>query len=796
MVVKMASSRVPFFVLSCVSRSQWMISLPKSILNPAPISLAVRVSCLALAVALVGCSGDARQPVVPESAPPSPAKQTANSETQPDSIPSAKKQERPALPIREDAARAENSDSTEELFAALLKSDPATDISPELLNENPGYVGQQACAECHKARHAEFQETRHAKACWNAELGPMPPGFAGIPLTFPGRTDGSEFRMSRTSEGYQFTTIRHETRQDRRLASPIGFIFGSGGVADEVYFTWRGNFIHELPVSWLGPKKSWGLQDFADPNDKEDFSRLGSARCFECHTTWFQHVKGSFNEFRPESFLTGVSCERCHGPGREHVDFHLANRQVKQGHSIVVPSKLPRDRQIDVCAQCHSNAIMHRTPLFAFKPGDNLEDHFRQLKATGYENDHAADQTKYMKQSRCFQESESLTCTTCHNPHHNTSPEISGEQSCAKCHARTDCHAQESLPTEVRGECVKCHMPRYNRIAVKFHTADEPYVFPVRPVQHRIGIYPNATQEVLRNHYLRQSDQESKDRASQIENDLIQSWLKESEALAEDQRILAALGAAREAERIQPTPAVQSRVADLVQHQQRMEKARFDANKLVLRREFEAAKQALTAIIEEEPRNSFAQGRLGTLLAATGEMKEAIQHLKLVEKYNPDDPSGENMLGTLASLQKDDAEAAEHFRHADEIYPSSDDIQHRWGMALLKQNKWAEAAEHLQQAFEISPRHAGTALAISLCREKLGDASGAVQFARLAARQGELKDLESLTRLADAYEFQGAQDKGLIVLQHALHLADAQGTKEFENLSERVKRLRDSAKKP
>src|SRR5262245_1402288 len=43
---------------------------------------------------------------------------------------------------------------------------------------NPGYVGVQACASCHRERVAEFEHTTHFRACREPRTGEMPPGFA------------------------------------------------------------------------------------------------------------------------------------------------------------------------------------------------------------------------------------------------------------------------------------------------------------------------------------------------------------------------------------------------------------------------------------------------------------------------------------------------------------------------------------------------------------------------------------------------------------------------------------------
>src|SRR5207302_2324709 len=116
----------------------------------------------------------------------------------------------------------------------------------------------------------------------------------------------------------------------------------------------------------------------------------------------------------------GVSCERCHGPAAEHVAFHTARPDAETGAHIIKPALLSRDRQMDLCGQCHSNAAKRRGPAFSYRPGEPLEDYFRINLNQRQEEDHVANQVHYLRQSKCFQKDATLTCTTCHNPHKAT----------------------------------------------------------------------------------------------------------------------------------------------------------------------------------------------------------------------------------------------------------------------------------------------------------------------------------------------------------------------------------------
>src|SRR5262249_52318046 len=155
----------------------------------------------------------------------------------------------------------------------------------------------------------------------------------------------------------------------------------------------------ELRVSYFGENQSWGLTkgiEFA-PLDGEDHIGLalrGKAvhRCLSCHTTWFRSVRPELATPRtPEGNDHGIGCERCHGPGLNHV------RAAESGFSelaIALGSKTLSRGRLDSCVMCHAadGSIQPSDPEFTRAQG-----------------------TTFLF-SRCYKAaSERLDCTTCHD---------------------------------------------------------------------------------------------------------------------------------------------------------------------------------------------------------------------------------------------------------------------------------------------------------------------------------------------------------------------------------------------
>ena len=74
--------------------------------------------------------------------------------------------------------------------------------------------------------------------------------------------------------------------------------------------------------------------------------------------------------------ILGISCERCHGPGRDHVDYHQQHRETDEPKHIANPADLSPERANDLCSQCHSGINKRLRDPFLFRPGDKLEDFF------------------------------------------------------------------------------------------------------------------------------------------------------------------------------------------------------------------------------------------------------------------------------------------------------------------------------------------------------------------------------------------------------------------------------------
>jgi hypothetical protein len=159
-----------------------------------------------------------------------------------------------------------------------------------------------------------------------------------------------------------------------------------------------------------------------------------AVQCFDCHST---RLRPGFD---PNALTPNVSCERCHGPARAHVEAARAGAA-----DLALPSMLSgntSDSLMRMCGACHR--LPANVPARDLRPGNETLARF---------------QTVGLMMSRCYTQSGgALSCLTCHDPHARPSRDrATYEAACLKCHqgpSRTIC------ATDARAGCIECHMPR------------------------------------------------------------------------------------------------------------------------------------------------------------------------------------------------------------------------------------------------------------------------------------------------------------------------------------------------
>lgn len=329
-------------------------------------------------------------------------------------------------------------------------------IPPRPFQPSPPYIAAETCGECH-AEHAKgCAETAHFLTLRLATPETVRGSFEPGRNVLKTREPRLRFEMTRDEQGMHQTAVLTEGEERYEWRQQIDLVSGSGKLG-QTYLSWLEDQLFELPVSYFRESDQW-VNSPGYMDGVADFARPALPRCLECHATYIQELPGAINRYEPKTLIAGVTCQRCHGPGRKHVTYHRAHPDETTPHEIVNPSQLPRERQLEVCEQCHSGKSTLRRAAFSYRPGELLENHL-SISPEGREvrgDVHTANQSARIKLSRCFQESEQMTCLTCHDPHRLERGDTARfSAKCAACHKAGTCPQESQRPQD----CISCHMP-------------------------------------------------------------------------------------------------------------------------------------------------------------------------------------------------------------------------------------------------------------------------------------------------------------------------------------------------
>jgi predicted CXXCH cytochrome family protein len=287
------------------------------------------------------------------------------------------------------------------------------------------------------------------------------------------RPSGRYYTMS--EHDGQWFQRRHQAGFDgmetNALETRVDYIIGSGNHARSYLHRADDGHLIELPVSWYTENGGyWAMSPGYDRSNQQDFRRAVAFSCLFCHNAYPDAPPAEEGIF-PAALPEGIDCQRCHGPGSAHVE--AAGRQAPADairRAIVNPARLSRDRQLDVCMQCHLETTSRPLPNvvarfehgpFDYRPGQPLTDYFlffdSARASAGEDNFEIAHAAYRLRKSKCFQASQ-MTCTTCHNPHE--APR--GAEAAARYNAGCrNCHAgAHATGVPAGGDCISCHMPR------------------------------------------------------------------------------------------------------------------------------------------------------------------------------------------------------------------------------------------------------------------------------------------------------------------------------------------------
>jgi hypothetical protein len=309
------------------------------------------------------------------------------------------------------------------------------------------YVGERVCSECHPGEAALHHRSGHSRTirpaaefAWESQLEGRvteDPEHPGVVWKFS-KQDG-QLKTERAAAGivdrfvidYAFGSGRHATTfvslLDRDPLHPV-------------CREHRLSFFAHSQSAGLTPGQSLAGHATGNSETGRVLSTTDALNCFRCNTT-VTSDRGS-EVLDPATMIPNVSCPRCHGPARSHVE---AARRGDDAKALRLPfghGGYTTNEHLELCGSCHRLPAMIR-------PGAIRVDNPGLVRF----------QPVGLIESACFKRSNrAVNCVTCHDPHARTSSDKTHyETICLSCHG-----AKEGVSCTVspRSGCSECHMPR------------------------------------------------------------------------------------------------------------------------------------------------------------------------------------------------------------------------------------------------------------------------------------------------------------------------------------------------
>ncbi len=399
----------------------------------------------------------------------------------------------------------------------------------EIPLEHKDFVGADACIECHKGQVEAWTGSHHALAMQAANSQTVLGDFENAKFMY----FGSESIFFKRDGKYMVRT----DAPDGKLADyEIKYTFGVTPL-QQYLIEFPGGRYQALGIAWDSRLKSEGGQRWFHlyPKEKIDHGdqlhwtgryQNWNLQCAECHST---HLKKDYDATTDTYNTTfnalNVSCEACHGPASQHIDWakrvQLPYAQDDdKGLSVQLRSrwqdawqfsnpdarfaqrdKPAADALMNTCWACHAR---RSTLVEDGLPGLPLEDTHRPAlltQPTYYADGQQRDEDYTwgsFRQSKMFQ--KGVTCLDCHEPH-TLKLRAEGNALCVRCHNPTEFDSGQHhfhKPGSKGAQCIDCHAPEQNYMIIDGRH-DHSFRLPRPDLSQSLGS-PNACTQCHQNH--------------------------------------------------------------------------------------------------------------------------------------------------------------------------------------------------------------------------------------------------------------------------------------------------------
>jgi predicted CXXCH cytochrome family protein len=373
------------------------------------------------------------------------------------------------------------------LFLAIVVFLPAS------LEAQSKFVGSEKCQPCHQQIYETWRESTHARAV--QEVTPTQNAviaeWKGVVKLKSGDLPEATVKLNRGADGEFLVTLVDAKDPNKEATYKVVRTQGAGSMKGQNYYTRIGGNYYMLPVYWetisskftAATLSNWYNQDGGLKQPSIDKS--WEMTCASCHQTGLNFTRVE-NGYQATYTDLSIGCEKCHGPGSEHIKNPTARG------AIINPRKLDYERGLDVCNQCHSTSgksvpkglirgAWNEEKNAGYKIGEPLTD---SMQSGGTPSSPGlsklSERDSYHMLAGSKHHDAKTSCFDCHNPHGgpitaNLKRGAMDNSLCLHCHASDKefatpeaimKHTKHSYDPDMKGtsRCTSCHMVQSRRM--------------------------------------------------------------------------------------------------------------------------------------------------------------------------------------------------------------------------------------------------------------------------------------------------------------------------------------------
>jgi Tfp pilus assembly protein PilF len=623
----------------------------------------------------------------------------------------------------------------------------ACQSKPQQRAESPhvsAYADSQSCASCHAEIAATYAHTGMARSFYKPNAGRTVEDYTRNNRYFH-KPSNTWFQMLRRGDTFyqrrwQVASNGHETNAEELQ---IDYIMGSGNnVRTYLHRTVRNTLI-ELPLAWYPERGgTWAMNPGYEGPHLETRRKV-AYECMFCHNAYPEIPKGAEAPVYAAQLPEGIDCQRCHGPGSDHVIAARAG-STNLADTILNPSHLTTDRQMDICMQCHLQSTAAALPSeirhfgrapFSYNPAEPLTafkvffERHRYPGTPPTQDIEIVSSAYRLRQSQCFLKSAGrLVCETCHNPHDIPRAQAAVEHYDGVCHS---CHtnAHRDAP---KHDCAGCHMPKRSTTDV-VHAVITDHLIQRRPLAPGPLTTPYRGEVIP--YYPAHVDNLIADAAQVINNANLAAGiplLQGDLAKSPNPEAYIILG---DAERHSGNPAQAALSYQKASELNPASARAFRSWAVALKESGNPAQAAelLKRAVQQVPNDPENWYELGLLDSEQARSTEALTELRKAIDLDPDLAAAYNNLGVNLSItgQLDQAQAA--FHQALQIDPYDASTHSNLARALAAKGAFAEALPEFATAAQMDPANARNHYLYGMVLANLGQTAAATRELKLAA---------------------------------------------------------------